>query len=32
MDNLTNFSNQMLNQAINGINEAVATKQKEVDY
>jgi hypothetical protein len=26
------FANQMLNSAINGINEAVAIKQKEVNY
>lgn len=29
---LDNFSTQMLNSAIIGINEAVATKQKEVNY
>jgi len=29
---LDNFSTQMLNSAINGINQAVATKQKEVNY
>jgi len=29
---LDNFSTQMLNTAINGINEAVASKQKEVNY
>jgi hypothetical protein len=29
---LDNFSNQMLNSAINGINEAVTIKQKEVNY
>ena len=29
---LDNFSTQMLHNAIKGINEAVATKQKEVNY
>ena len=29
---LDKFSDEMLNSAINGINEAVAIKQKEVDY